>query len=472
LARLYATRYLVTNTKTDADRAKNELENEILQYADKVLENLKSLKMLELITIVKDNRAQYYKAFTDIETIITQRNDYIDNTLNIIGPEVAGKLEQVKLSVKKDQDALGPLVQAENKQALTLVTIIAVVSVFAGIFISWTMMGLIRRPIGGEPRKIEEITTRISNGDLSQDLQVSDKDSGIYLAICNMSEKLRSLIGSIISSSASLIESANESSSISLSNVETAKNQKQMTETVTDLVDKMSDSIVKITTLVAQSEEKSKVGIAETGVGRDKVKVAVASINELSENLNNSMDTIKNLKTQSIEINSVIEVIRGISEQTNLLALNAAIEAARAGDQGRGFAVVADEVRGLAQRTQESTTEIQTIIQNLQLGTSQTVSIMEQSVEQAKNSVELSIETDTALSSIYEVINDISDMNSQVVEAVAQQSKISINVKQNMLNINAACDDAISQAQSAEATSSNVKNMAAELNQLAGGFKV
>jgi methyl-accepting chemotaxis protein len=245
-----------------------------------------------------------------------------------------------------------------------------------------------------------------------------------------------------------------------------------MTETVADLVEKMSDSIEKITNLVSQSEEKSKLGISETGVGREKVKVAVNSINELSENLSNSMDTIKNLKTQSIEIDSVVEVIRSISEQTNLLALNAAIEAARAGEQGRGFAVVADEVRNLAQRTQASTTEIQTIIQNLQQGTSDTVSIMEQSVEQAKSSVELSAETDTALASIFGVINDISEMNSKVVEAVAQQSKISIDVKQNMTDINAACDDAINQAQRAEATSSNVKNMAEELNQLAGGFKV
>jgi methyl-accepting chemotaxis protein len=165
---------------------------------------------------------------------------------------------------------------------------------------------------------------------------------------------------------------------------------------------------------VAHSEEKSKLGISEIDVGRDKVKVAVSSIYELSESLNNSMDTIKNFKTQSIEINSVIEVIRGISEQTNLLALNAAIEAARAGDQGIGFAVVADEVRGLVQRTQESTAEIQTIVQNLQDGTTQTVSILEQSVEQAKNSVALSTGNDTALSSIYEVIIDISDMNSRV----------------------------------------------------------
>jgi methyl-accepting chemotaxis protein len=105
------------------------------------------------------------------------------------------------------------------------------------------MMGLIRRPTGGEPRKIEETITRISNDNLSQNLQVKSNDSGIYLAICNMSEKLRSLIGSIISSSASLIESANESSAISLSNIETAKNQKKMTESVTDLVDKMSESI-------------------------------------------------------------------------------------------------------------------------------------------------------------------------------------------------------------------------------------
>lgn len=472
LARLYVTKYLVTNAQEDAERAQSELTDEMPKFFQQLEASLYSYDRLELIKSAKSHHQNYLKTFGEIRSVIQERNDYIDNTLNRIGPLVASKIEEVKLSVKTDQDTLGPKVQHESENFIVLINSISVLVIIIGVTVSWRMAIIVRRPIGGEPREIAEITSRISEGDLSKQLTVNEKDTGIYRSVCDMSSKLRSLISSIIDTSDKLIHSANESSNIISSNVETVENQKSMTESVVVAVEQMSQSILEVVNLASNSEDKSRVGMDETTKGRETVKVAVKSINELSENLNSSMNVIKNLEKQSSEIDSVIEVIQGISEQTNLLALNAAIEAARAGEQGRGFAVVADEVRTLAQRTQESTTEIQEIIQNLQNGTSQTVTVMEQSVSKARDTVEFSNKTDQALSTIYDMINDISQMNTQVATAVAEQSNVVKEVTANMANINDTFDDTLSKAQSAQAMSSDVRQMAATLNELADGFKV
>lgn len=376
------------------------------------------------------------------------------------------------MSVKKDQDTLGPQVQEDSKASIKLVSIISVIAVIAGILISWKMTRLIRSPIGGEPSEIAKITSRISEGDLSQELTIDDNSTGIYRSVCEMSLKLRTLIGSMVDTSDKLIESANNSSNIISSNVSTIENQKSMTDTVVVSVEQMSESIQEVVRLAGNSKEKSKLGMEETTKGRDMVKNAVVSINELSDNLSNSMTVVKNLEQQSNGIDSVIEVIRGISEQTNLLALNAAIEAARAGEQGRGFAVVADEVRTLAQRTQESTTEIQDIIKNLQSGTTKAVSVMEQSVSKAKDTVELSNQTDQALFSIYNVIDEIANMNGQVSIAVEEQSTVVKEMTINISNISSALNETTEKSQLAQKTSLDVKQMATELTQLAGGFKV
>lgn len=472
LGRLFVTKYLVTNAVKDAERAIDELENKMLTALTRLDEQIQNPERRKLLAIVSESLREYLQGFKSVKSIIENRNDLINNTLNQVGPAVANHIEEVKLSVKHDQDQLGPEVQSGAESANWLVGIVSVIAVLIGLICAIAMGKIIRRPIGGEPARIAEIANELSKGDFSQNLPLQDKDSGIYRSVVEMSRELQTLIFSMLTTSNSLTESATDSSIIASKNAERVLEQKNMTDQVVVAVEEMSAGIQEIVNNASESAKKSELGLEEADKGRITVQETLESITSLASDLSDAMSVITELEKQSNEIGSVVEVIQGISEQTNLLALNAAIEAARAGEQGRGFAVVADEVRTLAQRTQQSTTEIQTIIQNLQLGTTKTVEVMERSTTQAKETVERSKTVDVALESIQSLINDIACMNSQVATAVDQQSKVTDEISTNVTSISDQLDETTEAVSDAQLASDKVKELSNELNTMASSFKV
>ena len=472
LGRLFVNKYLVTNANVDAERALDELDNKMRKTLADLDSQIQNPQRRALLASISDNLEQYIQAFNDVKGIILSRNDLIQNTLNRIGPVVADKIEMVKLSVKTDQDTLGPEVQDIAGNANSLVAGISIFAVIFGILCSIIMAKVIRKPIGGEPSEIAEFANKLSKGDFSQKLELTDKDSGIYRSVVEMSSELQTLIRSLLNISDSLIGSSKNSSDIASQNTERVLEQKQMTDNVVAAIDQMSSSVEVVLVNASESAEKSEQGLEAANNGRTIVKDTLDSINTLANNLSNSMDIITNLEKQSNEIGSVVEVIQGISEQTNLLALNAAIEAARAGEQGRGFAVVADEVRTLAQRTQESTTEIQTIIQNLQQGTVKTVEVMESSTRQAQETVERSTTIDDTLMSIQELIREIASKNADVAHAVGEQSKVTKEIGESISSVSSQLDETSLAASNAQSASSDVTNLANDLDKMASSFKV
>ncbi len=472
LGRLYVVKYLVTNSKADHERADKELLEVLPPLVAELDREIQNPKRRALLDEFKRQYTRYTTAFKGVSDTIEMRNKLIKSTLNTVGPVIAGQIEEVKLSVKKDQDLLGPQVQGETESTLQVVTWLSVMALITGLALAWFMARIIRQPIGGEPRDIASITQAISAGDLTQNLPVTDRDTGIYRSVGEMSIKLRELIGGIIDTSHSLTDNVQQAAQISTETSQTIKQQQSKTTSVSASVAQMAASIQEVVRHAAESASLAADGISEVERGKTTVNSTLTEINNLAKNLESSVEIIKSLEQNSADIGSVIEVIQNISEQTNLLALNAAIEAARAGEQGRGFAVVADEVRTLAQRTKKSTSEIQDMVQRLQSGTSAAVNAIENSYVQAQQTVSKSEETGNALEQIHQAIGDISNMNIQVAASVEQQSTVADDIARDVEEISSGLEETTASAAQTSEASNHLKGVASQLQHLVSGFRV
>ncbi len=472
LGRLYVVKFLVTNSVDDYKRSKIELGQHLQKQKQVLLSKLSSDKEKDMIDQFDQEYDIYISALDKVHDTILKRNDIINDTLNTVGPIVAGEIEDVKLSIKGEQDKLGPEAQSDAEQSVLFVTWASVISIILGATMSFFITGIIRKPIGGEPQEIANITRSISGGNLTYDFGDTQHLTGIYLAIAEMTTKLQDLIGGIVHTGDEIASSAKKASVVSDQTRGAAKAQKDLTSQVATAINEMSDSIQKVVKHASDSSIAALDAKEKADHGKSIVDGTISSIEKLANRVEDSVDVIKSLEKSSLEIGTVVQVIQSISEQTNLLALNAAIEAARAGEQGRGFAVVADEVRGLAQRTREATSEIQEMIQTLQAGTNEAVKVMDESKEEAQETVEKSKATGEALESILATILHINDMNKQVSSAVQEQSEVASDINSNITSISDSSEITANGASETAESSQHMFGLAQKLQTLVGGFKV
>ncbi|WP_374761355.1 methyl-accepting chemotaxis protein [Pseudomonas sp. sp1636] len=206
--------------------------------------------------------------------------------------------------------------------------------------------------------------------------------------------------------------------------------------------------------------------------GAEVVRQTLVRIDQLAAAMDTTTQSIERLSQDTQRIDSVLDVIKSVAEQTNLLALNAAIEAARAGEQGRGFAVVADEVRALAQRTQQSTAEIEGLIATLREGARRSVADMQQSGALVAHVVEDANQTEGALAGIAEAVTLIFEMNQQIAAAAEQQTAVAEEISRSVTSIRDIADQSSAAMDETAASSTQLAALGRELQGMAGHFRL
>ena len=346
------------------------------------------------------------------------------------------------------------------------ITIIVCGLVFAaGLLLVYFLSLGISNPIKRTVNAMNDIAE--GEGDLTMRLDENGKDEIAMLAVAfnQFAEKVRKTVSQVAGSTAQLASAAEELDTITRETTEGVLQQQNETEQVATAMNEMTATVQEVARHAGEAASFAQSANKESVSGKNIVSETTAVINKLAAEIEQSANVINELESDSENIGSVLDVIKGIAEQTNLLALNAAIEAARAGEQGRGFAVVADEVRTLASRTQQSTEEIQNMIERLQRNSRQAVEVMQASKDCAGASVEKADEASTSLTAITQAVTNISDMNVQIATAAEEQSSVSEEINRNISNIN----DVV--RQTAEGTG-QISEASSELAQLSNDLQL
>ncbi|CAM2771795.1 MULTISPECIES: methyl-accepting chemotaxis protein [Pseudoalteromonas] len=390
----------------------------------------------------------------------------------------SGALGVMRINVEKSDQVVGQIVEStklEVEKSVDQAQFIAiVVFVISGIIVLALVYFTSHSIIVPIERVYHTINDIRRNNDLSVMIEQTGNDE-----VTIMTSDFNSLIGdfkNLINEVNTALNTLNvatehlsESTSATSSGMQEQLHEADMVATAATQMQATIQDISHNTEAAAKKAESTNLSAQQ---GRNEVDSTVKHIRDLSSSLGNASSVVSQLEKDGETIGSVLDVIRGIAEQTNLLALNAAIEAARAGEQGRGFAVVADEVRSLAQRTQESTSEIEGIINTLQQRTQEVVSIMHQCRSQGDESASQAIKAGDLLGAITEDVQTIMEMSTQIAVAIDEQSQVASEVNKNVVRIRDIAQDASEHAVNNAQTSEEVSEQARVLFAAIDKFKV
>jgi len=474
--------YRDTLSDSTAELIESEISYSLEGAQSSVNEIIAELTMNDIEDIAQDLAS----AFADLEELLSSNSGILfHKKAQLIANQEAKKMlaaeeeDTVKVNkiLEKQVDLANQatikaseLVKSSVASGNTQTTFIMIASIIIAIVIARFTLISITRPLG----RVNDMLNIVSSGDLSHKLDETGQDEFAQLSKnCNLLiDSLRNLIESIVNRSSQLAAAAEQTSAVTAESTTAIEEQRNQVEQAASATTEMSSTAQSVLSTANDALGEIKQADDEA----ERVKVISArnrkTIEQLASEVDSAAQVINQLQQDSASIGGILDVIRGIAEQTNLLALNAAIEAARAGEQGRGFAVVADEVRTLASRTQESTSEIQTMIEALQTGAGKAVTVMDAGKSKASDCVNQSEEAEKALETITHAVHEAFDRSSQIATSAEEQSVVAHEISENLESIVAIAEQTTAGSQQTAASSSEVARLAEELQQSVQEFKL
>lgn len=429
---------------------------------------------IDSIKQLRENYAEHFAVFSKIQMSDQYRADII-----LVKTKIGLLLAKIKRNLNNLVEKQRHLIESESQSLLDFVSgtkvfvyTMLVVGIGLGLGLAWAVSFIITCPLSNAVNAMKDISE--GEGDLTSRLTVSGTDEIGQLALSfnGFIEKIQGLIREVTSSTSQLSAAAEEMSMITVETRTGVQRQQSETALVATAINEMNSTVHEVANNAETAASGASQADNQTEQGKQIVSSTMSSITTLAAEVETAAGVINQLEKDSESIGSVLEVIRGIAEQTNLLALNAAIEAARAGEQGRGFAVVADEVRSLASRTQESTQEIQEMIERLQKGSRDAVNAMEAGKEQAQQTVVQASQAETSLNEISTAVAQISEMNAHIAQASRQQGEVAEEINKNIVNITQVADDSAHGADQLSSASQEMANLAVNLERQVSQFKI
>ena len=459
---------MVDSARSTYNDMRSKIEEQIVLWPEKAAELEETLKITgSYFTValrLSEGMVNGDLDPSEMPTLVQQMNERLSKSKRTLTEFNEASLQAFYATVEASNTAT-------NNALVTTLTLSAV-AIITIVLISASIVLLITRNLNMMLVSLKDIAS--GEGDLTKRITQSSEDEiGDLVHWFNQfMNKLHESINEVVNSIAPLARVSNDLGTMTTKTSEITDEQSRATDEVTRSVDEMFSSVQAVASNASSAAEAAKEADSEAKAGRGVVTQSVESINDLASEVERAANVIGKLEADTENVGTILDVIKGIAEQTNLLALNAAIEAARAGEQGRGFAVVADEVRTLASRTQDSTQEIQRVIEELQSAARSAAEVMSHSQEQAKTSVEQAAKTDASLATITEKVGSITQMNMEIAAATGEQEKVSNNIKTNVDGIRTNANAAVKNVQEVEAASESLLEISNNLRKITGQFRV